>query len=157
MAKNAHLTYDERLTIQSSLADHLSFKAIGLIIGKDPSTISKEVKSHIKIVETSAFNPCLYKQPGLMIEFRIDRGRRHSMLFCLLANTYHRDGCMSRAPAKSGRSFYPLPTTRTVIIQCPQDRSDPRNIYRFGPESDPSPNFFLSTFSWHLSLPDTAS
>ena len=35
MAKNAHLTYDERLTIQSSLAEHLSFKAIGLIIGKD--------------------------------------------------------------------------------------------------------------------------
>ena len=27
MAKNAHLTYDERLTIQSSLADRLSFKA----------------------------------------------------------------------------------------------------------------------------------
>ena len=62
MAKNAHLTYDERLTIQSSLADHLSFKAIGLIIGKDPSTISKEIKSHIKIVETSAFNPCLYSR-----------------------------------------------------------------------------------------------
>lgn len=60
MAKNAHLTYDERLTIQSSLADSLSFRAIGLIIGKDPSTIAKEIKKHIKIVETSAYNPCLY-------------------------------------------------------------------------------------------------
>ena len=49
MAKNAHLTYDERLTIQSSLADRLSFKAIGLILGKDPSTIAKEVKGHLKI------------------------------------------------------------------------------------------------------------
>ena len=49
MAKNAHLTYDDRLTIQSSFADHLSFKAIGLILGKDPSTIAKEVKGHIKI------------------------------------------------------------------------------------------------------------
>ena len=62
MAKNAHLTYDERLTIQSSLADHLSFKAIGLIIGKDPSTISKEVKGHIKIVETNAYNPCVHSR-----------------------------------------------------------------------------------------------
>lgn len=62
MAKNAHLTYDERLTIQSSLADRLSFKAIGLIIGKDPSTVAKEVKNHIKIVETSAYNPCLYSK-----------------------------------------------------------------------------------------------
>ena len=43
MAKNTHLTYDDRLTIQSSLADRLSFKAIGLILGKDPSTIAKEV------------------------------------------------------------------------------------------------------------------
>lgn len=51
MAKNAHLTLDERLTIQSSLADRLSFKAIGLIIGKDPSTIAKEVKGHLKIEE----------------------------------------------------------------------------------------------------------
>ena len=47
MAKNAHLTYDDRLTIQSSLADRLSFKAIGLILGKDPSTIAKEVKGHL--------------------------------------------------------------------------------------------------------------
>ena len=62
MAKNAHLTYDERLTIQSSLADRLSFKAIGLIIGKDPSTIAKEVKGHIKIVETNAYNPCVHSR-----------------------------------------------------------------------------------------------
>ena len=62
MAKNAHLTYDDRLTIQSSIADHLSFKAIGLILGKDPSTIAKEVKGHIKIEVKGSFNPCLHQK-----------------------------------------------------------------------------------------------
>ena len=62
MAKNAHLTYDDRLTIQSSLADHLSFKAIGLILGKDSSTIAKEIKGHIRIVTKGTFNPCLLRQ-----------------------------------------------------------------------------------------------
>ena len=31
MAKNAHLTYDDRLTIQSSIADHLSYKSFGSV------------------------------------------------------------------------------------------------------------------------------
>ena len=62
MAKNAHLTYDDRLTIQSSLADRLSFKAIGLILGKDPSTIAKEVKGHLKFEAKGSFNPCLHRK-----------------------------------------------------------------------------------------------
>ncbi len=62
MAKNAHLTYDDRLRIQPSIADHLSFKAIGLILGKDPSTIAKEVKGHIKIEVKGSFNPCLHQK-----------------------------------------------------------------------------------------------
>ena len=62
MTKNAHLTYDDRLTIQSSLAVHLSFKAIGLILGKDPSTIAKEVKNHLKFEAKGSFNPCLHRK-----------------------------------------------------------------------------------------------
>ena len=62
MAKNAHLTYDDRLTIQSSLADRLSFKAIGLIFRKEPSTIAKEVKSHLKFESKGSFNPCLHRK-----------------------------------------------------------------------------------------------
>ena len=44
MAKNAHLTFDERQTIEVSLRDNLKFKEIGEIIRKDPSTISKEAR-----------------------------------------------------------------------------------------------------------------
>lgn len=58
MAKNAHLTFDERQTIEVSLRDNLKFKEIGEIIRKDPSTISKEVRNHYKIVEKSTYNPC---------------------------------------------------------------------------------------------------
>lgn len=45
MAKNAHLTLDERATIEVSLREGASFTEIGRTLGKDPSTISKEVKN----------------------------------------------------------------------------------------------------------------
>ena len=69
MAKNAHLTFDERQTIEVSLRDNLKFKEIGEIIGKDPSTISKEVRNHYKIVEKSTYNPStrgLARNAGVM-------------------------------------------------------------------------------------------
>ena len=46
MAKNAHLTLDQRATIEVSLREGASFTEIGRGLGKDPSTISKEVKNH---------------------------------------------------------------------------------------------------------------
>ena len=58
MAKNAHLTFDERQTIEVSLRDNLKFKEIGELLGKDPSTISKEVRNHYKVVEKNSYNPC---------------------------------------------------------------------------------------------------
>ncbi len=58
MAKNAHLTFDERVTIEVSLRDNLSFRKIGELIGKDPSTISKEIRGHYRIDEKYTYNPC---------------------------------------------------------------------------------------------------
>lgn len=46
--KNKHLTYDDRLEIQECLNKGMTFKAIGQRIGKDPTTISKEVKLHLE-------------------------------------------------------------------------------------------------------------
>ena len=62
MAKNAHLTFDERQTIEVSLRDNLKFKEIGELLGKDPSTISKEVRDHYKVVEKSTYNPCAHRR-----------------------------------------------------------------------------------------------
>jgi IS30 family transposase len=41
-----HLTLDDRIVIETSLADNESFKNIAKILCKDPTTISKEIKLH---------------------------------------------------------------------------------------------------------------
>ena len=48
MAKNAHLVLDERATIEVRLRERASFTEIGMELGKDPSTISKEVRLYVK-------------------------------------------------------------------------------------------------------------
>jgi len=45
--KNKHLTIDDRIEIQACLDRGMTFKAIGRRVGKDQTTISKEVKKHI--------------------------------------------------------------------------------------------------------------
>lgn len=66
MAKHKHLTLQERYEIQHSLDAGQSFKQIGSNIGKDPSTIAKEVKSHLSVVETGGhgrpYNPCALRR-----------------------------------------------------------------------------------------------
>ena len=47
MANNKHLTLSERTTIESMLKHKTSFTEIGISLGKDPSTISKEIRSHL--------------------------------------------------------------------------------------------------------------
>lgn len=60
--KNKHLTEDDRYEIFHGLKEGLSFKAIARIIGKDPSTVSKEVRSRIvyekRTVYGRNFNDC---------------------------------------------------------------------------------------------------
>lgn len=62
MTKNKHLVLDERYEIQHGLDDSLSFKAIGSKIGKDCTTVSKEVRGHIIFEKKGApyrpFNDC---------------------------------------------------------------------------------------------------
>ena len=47
--KNKHMTIDDRLEIQGCLDHGMTFKAIAKRIGKDQTTISKEVKKHILV------------------------------------------------------------------------------------------------------------
>ncbi len=60
--KYKHLTLDDRITIQKALKAGQSFVDIAALIGKDPSTVSKEIKAHLTIKETGTrsrgFNPC---------------------------------------------------------------------------------------------------
>ncbi len=66
--KNKHMTLDDRVEIQECLCKRMTFKAIAMRIGKDPTTISKEVKLHAKdynsaFTKTTATCPKLLKAP----------------------------------------------------------------------------------------------
>ena len=63
--KNKHLSFDDRLEIEKGLKEGLSFKQIGINIGKDCTTISKEIKNHIQYKNIGClgrgFNDCIYR------------------------------------------------------------------------------------------------
>jgi hypothetical protein len=62
MAKYRHLTEDQRFTIAYRLKGGETFRSIGAEIGKDPSTVAKEIKNHITVSQTGcsghAYNNC---------------------------------------------------------------------------------------------------
>ena len=60
-----YLTYHERLEIQAGLKQNLSFGEIALSIGKDRTTVAKEIKRHSKEKRSGysgfAYNACRYR------------------------------------------------------------------------------------------------
>lgn len=58
MAKYKHLTLNERTLIQSMLTDKCSISQIANTLGKDISTISKEIKAHTTIKNMGAAYVC---------------------------------------------------------------------------------------------------
>ena len=62
MAKHSHLTLSERIEIEKALRDRATFSEIAANLGKDPSTISKEVRNHLIVKDGgSRCKPCLYR------------------------------------------------------------------------------------------------
>lgn len=60
------LTYDNRLTIEKGLREHLSFGAIGKELGKDRTTIAKEIKKYSYEKKSGysfyPYNACIYRK-----------------------------------------------------------------------------------------------
>ena len=88
---NKHLTLDDRIAIQKALKEGRSFVDIAAVIGKDPSTISKEVKARLTVKETGTrsrgFNPCAKRnrcdKTGLCKEGCLPAGMaRHYEPYC---------------------------------------------------------------------------
>lgn len=65
MPNNKHLTLDNHCTIQSMLNEKASFKAIADVLDKDPSTISKEICSHLVFRKIGGmnlhYNSCVHR------------------------------------------------------------------------------------------------
>ena len=66
--RNKHMTLDDRIEIQECLNKGMTFKAIAQRIGKDQTTVSKEVKLHGKthvsgFTKTDECCPMLLKAP----------------------------------------------------------------------------------------------
>lgn len=56
MAKYKHLTLKDRCLIQSMLTEKYNLSSIANTIGKNPSTVSKEIRAHITVENKGAFN-----------------------------------------------------------------------------------------------------
>ena len=63
MSKNKHLTLTERISIQQLLNESKSFRAIGTMLERDCTTISKEIKRNLIQKQTGSYgrpyNDCL--------------------------------------------------------------------------------------------------
>ena len=63
MKKHKHLTLSDRIIIERGLTEKASFRSIAKELGKDPSTISKEIKNHVQFKQSGcfgrSFNNCL--------------------------------------------------------------------------------------------------
>lgn len=75
MAKQKHLTLENRFAISNLLDKCTSFKAIGIEIDKDCTTISKEVRNHLIFQKTGAVgkahNACIFIWAKGFINFRM--------------------------------------------------------------------------------------
>jgi len=98
--KQKHLTLEDRIDIQTGISQQETFRSIAEKMGKDPSTISKEIKRNRIIHPTSVKSDCtdcplLKKAPyvcnncpkrgrivGLTAIFTTRKRRRNSTRLC---------------------------------------------------------------------------
>lgn len=97
MNKHTHLTSTDRSLIQQKLEERESFKSIARELGKDPTTISKEIKNHIQFRQTGCygrvFNDCLNRM-GCTAQHLC--GARKCSRYCHFCNSH---SCASLCPA----------------------------------------------------------
>ena len=64
--KNKHLSVSDRFEIEKSLNNNLSFKKIGILLNKNCTTISREIRHHYIVKNSGAvgrkFNNCLFRK-----------------------------------------------------------------------------------------------
>lgn len=93
MSKGKHLTLDDRKSIQMGLQEGRNFQEIAREIGKNPSTVSKEIRKHRIVRRTASFNPCskskdcymteifVLRVVGITMDIAVDARLRNAMKF----------------------------------------------------------------------------
>lgn len=88
--KNKHLTYEDRLQIESSLKDRFTFQKIANLLTKDSTTISKEIRNHYIVKRTGAYGrPFLDCKNRIHCPFR-EKGMKCNSTTC---NHYQKEPC----------------------------------------------------------------
>ena len=114
--KNKHLSFDDRLSIESGLKQHLSFKQIGINIGKDCTTVSKEIKNHIMYKNSGAIgrnffdcayrHHCTFKQPGLKCNPKTCEYYKKETCSLLSKPPYVCNGCSKKSSCTLSKQLY---------------------------------------------------
>lgn len=114
--KNKHLSFDDRLKIESGLKDNLSFKRIGKNINKDCTTVAKEIKNHIiyknigavgrKFFDCQYRNNCPYKERGEKCNSRLCEHYKKEICNKLSKAPYVCNGCPNRNKCTLSKQLY---------------------------------------------------
>ena len=95
--KFKHMTLNDRITIQKSLKEGKSFVEIGALLGKDPSTISKEVRNHFEWRNTGTrsrgYNPCLHRRTCTKTNVCFEQDADGKCAYLTWHNDYYCSGC----------------------------------------------------------------
>ena len=109
-----HLTLSDRILIEQGLNEGKSFKVIASIIGKDPTTASKEVKKHRAIKQHKDTNkkPRCANEKTCLVNGLCSRQRCFKLCkSCKLC----RDICPQYKPKECGRLHKPLTSATHVV------------------------------------------
>lgn len=114
--KNKHLTFDDRLEIEKGLKEGKSFKEIAKAIGKDCTTVSKEVKNHFTIKETGAHGRrhfdclhgtnCPYRDKGVLCNLKNCEHYEKQNCPKLLKPPYVCNGCSKILSCTLSKNIY---------------------------------------------------
>ena len=114
--KNKHLSYDNRLEIEKGLKENLSFKQIGKNIGKDCTTVAKEIKNHIIFKNSGAIgrpffdccnrNNCQFRIKGTKCNTKICPHYRQEICTKLSKAPYVCNGCSKKNNCTLSKKIY---------------------------------------------------
>ena len=121
MNKNKHLIPEERNIIEQRLNEKKSFRSIACELGKDPTTIAKEVKNHIQFKKTGCygrpFNDCLIRRDCATQHLCSNRKCNRYCCFC------KSHSCSSICPDYQQQICYRLTKPPYVCNGCDNRRS----------------------------------